>query len=276
MHIGEQKKKLTQLKKLKGKNNYSNKSLKELRELPVYSGIFELFYKKNRFLMLNIFNDDAVPLKYFWRGGYENLSLDLWYLATRQDGVFLDIGAHTGLYSIVGNLNKKQNQVISIEAFYMNYARLMSNLKLNSFSPNNCVLGAAANSDGHSNFQVPTSFDYHSTGGRISDSGTLRVQNIVIDNFKLDKKIRGIKIDTESNEYNVLLGGENSIKKDKPIIIFEINKNGFEECISLLSNLNYKFYFLDEVNNSSVEIKNIEERFYTNLEGSNCYAKPQN
>ena len=99
---------------------------------------------------------------------------------------------------------------------------------------------------------------------------------IVIDGFKLDKKIRGIKIDTEGNEYNVLLGAENSLKKDKPIIIFEINKRGFEQCISLLSNLNYKFYFLDEVNNCSVEIKKIEERFYTKLEGSNCYAKPQN
>ena len=225
--------------------------------------------------MLNINNDDAVPLKYFWRSGYENLSLDLWYQATRKDGVFLDIGAHTGLYSIIGNLNKKQNQVISIEAFYMNYARLMSNLKLNSFSPNNCVLGAASNKDGQSSFQVPTSFDYHSSGGSISEKGTLRVQNIVIDGFKLDKKICGIKIDTEGNEHNVILGGKNSIKKDRPIIIFEINKKGFEECLSLLSNLNYKFYFLDEVNNNSAEIKNIEERFYTKREGSNCYAEPQ-
>jgi FkbM family methyltransferase len=276
MHTEEQKKKLNILEELKKKNNYKTKSLKDLRKLPVYSGIFELFFRKKRFLMLNIYNDDAIPLKYFWRGGYENLSLDLWYLATRKDGAFLDIGAHTGLYSIVGNLNKKQNQIISIEAFYMNYARLMSNLKLNSFSPKNCILGAATNKDGYSNFQVPTSFDYHSSGGRVSERGNLKVQNIVIDGFKLDKKIRGIKIDTEGNEYNVLLGAENSLKKDKPIIIFEINKRGFEQCISLLSNLNYKLYFLDEVNNCSVEIKKIEERFYTKLEGSNCYAKPQN
>ena len=59
--------------------------------------------------MINISNDDAVPLKYLWRNKYEHLSLSLWYDMTRKDGYFFDVGAHTGIYSIIGNLNKNQN-----------------------------------------------------------------------------------------------------------------------------------------------------------------------
>ena len=133
--------------------------------------------------MLNIFNDDAVPLKYLWRDGYENLSLEIWYKITRKEGIFFDIGAHTGLYSIIGNLGNEQNNIISIEAFYMNFARLVSNLKLNKISANNCLLRAASNKGGISNFHVPTSFDYHTTGGSVNEKGKLKVSNIILDNL---------------------------------------------------------------------------------------------
>ena len=226
--------------------------------------------------MLNIYNDDAVPLKYLWRDGYENLSLEIWYKITRKDGFFFDIGAHTGLYSIIGNLGNNHNNIISIEAFYMNYSRLISNLRLNKISTNKCMLRSASNKEGISNFHVPTSFDYHTTGGSINEKGKLKVSNITLDNFNLNKKICGIKIDTEGHEYNVILGGIKLITKDKPDIIFQINKINFEQCLSLLSDLNYKLYFLDETIDASVEIKKIEDRFFTKPEGSNCYATIQN
>ena len=276
MYIDDQKKILESAIKLKKLKNYKLNTLSELRRLPYLSGVNELFFKESNFYMLNINNDDAVPLKYFWRDGYENLSLELWYIITRKEGVFFDIGAHTGLYSIIGNLNKKQNQIISVEAFYMNHARLMSNLKLNKISTTNCVLGAVSNKDGFSNFHVPTSLDYHSSGGGIADKGKLKVQNIVLDNFKLQNKVCGIKVDTEGNEYNVLIGARGLLEKDKPEIIFEINKNSFEKCFNFLNKLNYMFYFLDEEKNKQEQIKKIEDRFFNKLEGANCYAKPQN
>ena len=57
--------------------------------------------------MLNIAKDDGVVLKYLWRDEYENMSLNIWYDITRGDGYCIDIGAHTGIYSIIGNLNKE-------------------------------------------------------------------------------------------------------------------------------------------------------------------------
>ena len=66
------------------------------------------------------------------------------------------------------------------------------------------------------------------------------------------------------------------LEKDKPEIIFEINKNSFEKCFNFLNKLNYMFYFLDEDKNKQEQIKKIEDRFFNKLEGANCYAKPQN
>ena len=54
--------------------------------------------------MLNIANDDSIPLKFFWRKNYEKLALSLWYKMTRSDSFFFDVGAHTGIYSIIGNI----------------------------------------------------------------------------------------------------------------------------------------------------------------------------
>ena len=52
--------------------------------------------------MLNILNDRHLSkLKYFWRQGYELKSLRIWYALTRSDNSFFDVGAHTGIFSII-------------------------------------------------------------------------------------------------------------------------------------------------------------------------------
>jgi len=270
MNIYDLKKQLSKIKRLKEINNYENYSLQDLQKLPKFNGICELTFNETSFYMINIFNDDAVPLKYIWRNKYENLSLNIWYEITRKEGYFFDIGAHTGIYSIIGNLNKKQNNIISIEAYYLNYSRLLSNLKINNISTNNCFLAAASNIEGAAKFSVLTPLGYHSAGGKISTKGNLNVSKNKIDNFKLDNKITGIKIDTEGHELEVLEGAKNYIKKDMPDIILEINKNCFDQCLAFLLPIGYNAYYVDEKNKKIERINH----FTNNLiqkEGSNCY-----
>jgi FkbM family methyltransferase len=270
MNIKDSKKKLEQITKLKKVNNYNDFTLQELKELPRLTGIVELNFNNNFFYMINIENDDAIPLKYLWRDRYENTSLNLWYKMTRKDGFCIDIGAHTGIYSIIGNLNRNENNIISIEAFFINYARLLSNLKLNKINPDKCFLGAVSNSEGLGKFRAKT-FLNHSTGGGLSEDGTISVNKIKIDNFKLEKKICGIKIDTEGNELEVLQGAQNYINKDKPDILFEINENCFDKCLEFLSYYGYVFYFVDEVDKKITKIVKFNDSL-KKPEGSNCYA----
>ena len=221
--------------------------------------------------MINISGDDAVPIKFLWRDKYEHNSLSLWYNITRDDGYCFDIGAHTGIYSIIGNLNKKINNIISIEPYFLNYSRLLSNLKINNILSSNCLMAAASNTEGSGKFNIKTNPSYPSSGGKLSEEGSLSVSKIKIDNFKLDKKISGIKIDTEGHEFNVLEGARNSIITNKPEIIFEINENCFDKCLNLLKPIGYNFYLIDELNEKYINV----EKFNQNLvkkEGVNCYA----
>ena len=145
MNVNDLKKQFKKIDDLKKNNNFDSYTLKELQTLPTFNGLCELSFKSNSFYMINISNDDAVVLKYLWRNKYEYLSLSLWYDMTRKDGYFFDVGAHTGIYSIIGNLNKKQNNIISIEAYFLNFSRLLSNLKINNIISKNCFLANMVN-----------------------------------------------------------------------------------------------------------------------------------
>ena len=89
MNINDQKKQLKKIADLKKNNNYDNFTLQDLKKLPILNGLVELSFKNKLFYMINIENDDAIPLKYLWRNKYENLSLNLWYDMTRKNGFFL-------------------------------------------------------------------------------------------------------------------------------------------------------------------------------------------
>ncbi len=271
MHILDFKKKIHEIEKLKKEKDFSFSKLSELFNLPSISGICELYFNNYPFFMLNISNDDAVVLKYLWRNFYEELSLNLWYKITRREGAFFDIGSHTGIYSIVGNLNNDKNKIISIEAFFLNYSRLLTNLKIKKIPSNNCYLAAASNENGIAKFKVKSPHGYHSSGGKISENGKYTVSKIKIDDFNLNTEVKGIKIDTEGHEFQVMKGSEKIINRDKPDIIFEINEPSFDMCINLLKKYKYNFYFLDEVNKKIEKV----DKFQINLlrpEGSNCIA----
>ena len=108
MYLDAIEKKLNAMADLKKDNDYQDYNIHQLTKLTTYSGIWELKFNDNFFKMINIYNDDLVPLKYFWKEKYEQLSLNLWYLFTREiDALHIDVGSHTGIYTIIGNLNKE-------------------------------------------------------------------------------------------------------------------------------------------------------------------------
>ena len=118
MNIRDIKIQTEKIKKLKSRNNFNQLTLLELQKLPTLNGVIELNFNNKTFYMLNISNDDAVALKYLWRDKYENLSLNLWFNITRKTGYFFDIGAHTGIYSIIGNLDKTKNTIRFFHVFH--------------------------------------------------------------------------------------------------------------------------------------------------------------
>ena len=81
-----------------------------------------------------------------------------------------------------------------------------------------------------------------SKGGKITTSGE-KINVIKLDDIKInnEKKIKGIKIDTEGEDCNVLLEAENTIRLFKPEIIIETRKINKYKIFESLSKYGYKF-----------------------------------
>ena len=274
MYLDSTEKTLKTMINLKKDKDYIDYDLNQLVKLTSYSGVWELKFKDYLFKMINIYNDDFVPLKYFWKDRYEQLSLSLWFDFTRDVNAFhFDVGSHTGIYTIIGNLDKKINNVVSLEPYYINFSRMLTNLKLNNITLDNSFLVAASNDSGVAKFRTLTHIKQHTSGGSIQKEGNHNVQKTRLDDMvKSNQKVGSIKIDTEGHEYEVLLGSENIIRNFKPDIIFEINKACAQNCINYLTDFNYSFFLIDDRNNKLLTLNQINNSVKLGKEGINCLA----
>ena len=250
--------------------DYKNMSLNDLQKLPKHNGIINFKITKTSFLMLNILNDDSSVIKYFWKGSHDLVSLDLWYNLSLTKGVFIDVGAHTGLYSLVSSKANKENEVICFEPYFLNMARLILNLRLNGIINRvKTVLGAVSNFNGKTKFNVNSEKSYLSKGGKIDKNG-IEVDVYALDNIlfnRLNQKLRAIKIDTEGEDYKVLLGSEKLISKYRPKIIIEVREENKLEIKNFLKKYKYKTFNIEdlknEINLEQIKIKDMSNIFAT-------------
>ena len=250
--------------------NFENLSLAEMNKLPPHNGVYNFKISRTSFLMLNIINDDSSVVKHFWRGFHDLEELDIWFKISKDEGIYIDVGAHTGLYTITSLKANPKNNVICFEPYFMNLSRLITNLRLNGLSKNvSTMLGAISNFDGKSNFKIDTEKSYMSKGGRLSEEGQdINVYKLDTLYFrKLEKKLNAIKIDTEGEDYYVLLGAENLIKEHKPKIIIEVREENKIDIVNFLKSNSYKIYNIKDLNNEF----NFEENKIENV--INLYAK---
>lgn len=248
--------------------NYKKMSLAELQKLPKHNGVINFKITKTSFLMLNILNDDSSIVKYFWKDSHDLSPLDLWYELSLEEGAFIDVGSHTGLYTLTSIKANSKNSVISIEPYFMNMARLITNLRLNNISENVItILSAASNYSGKTNFNVSTDKSYLSKGGRIDKNGkeidVYRLDDILLG--KIQKPLRAIKIDTEGEDYNVLIGCKKLIEKYKPKIIIEVREENKKDIQDFLKKNNYRIFNISnltqEIDLDEITIDNISNIF---------------
>jgi FkbM family methyltransferase len=178
------------------------------------------------------------------------------YLKDKKEPVIFDIGANVGTYSnYILNCNTEAI-VFAFEPHPKTYKKLTSNTKNNRFKSFNLGVGDTNeelqlydydNKDGssHASLYKDVIKDLHK-GNPISHS----VKMIKLDDFLLDHSLSTIdllKIDTEGNEFKVLLGALSALDNKKiKAIHFEFNemnivsKVTFKDFWDLLNN--YKFY----------------------------------
>lgn len=247
--------------------------LRDLIKMPQFFGLVDCRIEPNiNFNMYCGGADDAIALRFYWNGCYENATLALWAKLASNKQYILDIGAHTGAYTLAALSANKNGRVFSFEPHFMNYARLNLNLRANGFKTDNAFMLAIGEKSEILPFSISTSIDYLSSGGSIGvreGGSTQYVQAVAIDEFFDSKKfpIQLLKIDVEGYEGNCLRGMKKMLQLDHPIVFFEcINTQSGQEVQNILEALGYRFFIINDETGEIKETKEIKPMF--NKDGS--------
>jgi FkbM family methyltransferase len=191
---------------------------------------------------------------------WEKKSLNYFYnLIDKNNKVnIVDIGANVGLYSLYAKF-LPNSQFYSYEPYKFTYDLLNDNIELNNITNVQTYNIGLSDKKGKTILNVCLSHDGLNTMGanplRFNDIHHVEVEINTLDNifYNNNIKVDFIKIDTEGWEYNILKGGEKTIKKYKPIIQLEYNEINMTQCninakqlLNYINELGYKQYNLTD------------------------------
>ena len=235
--------------------NHNDFDLNALVALPPYWGWVEHRPQPSvsPFHMMLGGNDDGIALRLYWNGHYERATLALWTLLARRHVLALDIGAHTGIYTLAARAANPDINVLSFEADAGNYARLTLNLRANNIATTNAYQLGVSDANGTRSFTVRTHADYLSSGGSFEsvDGGRSNdVRIAALDSFlppTIADQVGLIKLDVEGHEPAALAGMRGLLARAHPTMIFECLTEATATAIDmLLRPLGYRFFEIDD------------------------------
>ncbi len=142
-----------------------------------------------------------------------------------ERGLAVDVGAHVGLWSHV--LATMFEDVLAFEPIADHYACWARNLQ--DYDNADCYEAALSNEEGYIDMLIVEGNSGNACVAPMKTKhGMRRVRTFTLDGFPLERKIDFMKIDVEGWEKNVLLGGEGTIRRDKPVIVVEQKPNNAE------------------------------------------------
>jgi FkbM family methyltransferase len=204
--------------------------------------------KNNPFIL---FKDDYISHQIITQGLYERYELNTFFSYFKQNKkikyknkICLDVGASLGNHAIFfSKIFKKvitfepNPKVFTLLKYNTSFYKNIKNLNFGLFDKNKLL-----------NLKIYT---YNSGGSTLkyniyNNNNTVKVKVKTLDSLNIKERIGLIKIDTENSEFEVLKGSQKTIKKNKPIILFEQQssqiKNFTSKSISLLRKNDYSFF----------------------------------
>ena len=177
----------------------------------------------------------------------------------------VDVGVYRGVYTY--KLSKEFKHVHAFEPNPLIYPFLEKNLTkiVKNMTLKNLAL---SDSNGDVNLRIPSrsksifKTNYEEIyklgcatiheGNKIDNKNNFKVKKIKLDDLLEDKNISFVKIDVEGHEREVITGSKKIIKKNKPVLLVEIEErhNNFPtlETIEFIKNFGYNPYFVADGN----------------------------
>lgn len=222
-----------------------------------FNGIITIRIDENHDFRLRHFGYQ-IENEVFWKGltgGWEKISMGLWIKLCKNAKVIFDIGANTGLCSLVAKSINPESRIYAFEPVKRIVEKLKFNVELNKYDIN-IIDKAASNSDGIATIYDPqTEHLYSVTVNKNLSSPDIKVTPVKIETVKLSSFIKGnkvdridlMKIDVETHEPEVLEGLGEYIDMFRPTLLIEILTDEVGQKVEdKLANLNYLYFNIDE------------------------------
>ena len=180
---------------------------------------------------------------------YERKVIEYIVSSLQEGGVFIDVGAHIGVYSLrIARLFPKAN-IVSIEPNPIAFEALILGIKANNLYNVNALNLALSDIDGEVTLHVKL---INAAPSIIETQGSLKSIKVkamrldtLVETLKLNR-IDVIKVDVEGAKLEVLRGAINTLKNYKPKIIAEVRKRNMELFLNIISTLGYTCKVIEE------------------------------
>ena len=239
-------------------------SIGDLLSRPSFTGFASVDFITDISVVMYISaNDDGVALRCLWNGEFEPMSMAIWAVLASEAGCIFDIGAHSGIYSLVANAVSRNASVISFEPYPLNFARLIMNLRINEFPSDKALNIALSNQIGVSPFSAPAQTGYLTTGGKLSSTvkgHLIPVGCETIDHLSKQNSLGPdlLKIDVEGHELSVLAGGAETLSMMRPDLVVEsVFHENTDKIEEILKPLGYSFYLIHDENMELMKIDHL-------------------
>ena len=178
-----------------------------------------------------------------WLGSYEWKTQRLLAAQVKPGGVFYDVGANVGFYSLLAAKLIDPGQIYAFEPLPSNLVYLRKHLELNRVRNVEVMEMGICDSVGEAFFQTEGT----RAMGRIGADGDLSIRTSSLDALLEEERISPpnyIKMDIEGSEFRALLGARQCFDQFRPKLFLATHGSEVHDnCCQLLSSWNYEFCY---------------------------------
>ena len=197
-------------------------------------------------LDLDLLIDNAI----YYMGTWEPEVVAAIRRTLRPGGVAVDVGAHSGFMTLhMAHQVGPTGRVLAFEPTSWAYERLTTNVELNGF--HQVTARRAGLSDAPAvtaSTLVPTSYPLVGERPHVLDSLVIETLDAVCTSEGLER-LDFVKCDTDGWEAHVMRGARETLRRFRPVVLFEVNPTGLAErgetvagLVDLVRDLGYGLY----------------------------------
>jgi len=232
-----------------------------------YFGFYEAQLNNATTRLLFNCSDDPRCHDLLYGKSFEPNSMNLAYALATQSDYFIDVGAHTGMYSLGVASANPNIKILAFEPNPLAFARLVMHISINDLAkiitPFQFAIGQNFGEIAKLSWFASKGFGWLSSGTKtVINKGDMNQYSSLsfvmnLDRIKINSENRClIKIDVEGFETEVFSGAPNLLNLKPNIILETFSATNVTKIKKMLSS-DYRFFKIDEKNTSLNEVQGL-------------------